>query len=243
MLKLIQVEFIKLRRRKFVWLMLFAALFMPLISVIYFFNVKGPRLESIVFYKWTAFSYTSWIILPMVLGMLCIMLMYHEIQNDMLKQLWIIPVNKIAYLFSKFMVMIVYSVCFMMITAVASILTGVLGGFVDFDRKSVLFLLWKCLAIALLSAFSMLPIFFVAAAQKGYILPACLTPVYIFFGFIFLMGNIYLHPLSSMNAIIVQDIPGVVMNQPVDIPRAFLCIGVWGLLSFLMAGVALKKRN
>ena len=38
-------------------------------------------------------SYTPWIILPVVLGMLCTMLMYNENQYDMLKQLWIVPVS------------------------------------------------------------------------------------------------------------------------------------------------------
>lgn len=94
MLKLIQVEFLKLRRRKFIWLMLLATLFMPLAAVFYFSSVKGTGVDPIMFYKWTAFSYTPWIILPVVLGMLCTMLMYNENQYDMLKQLWIVPVNK-----------------------------------------------------------------------------------------------------------------------------------------------------
>ena len=63
MLKLIQVEFLKLRRRKFIWLMLLAALFMPLAAVFYFSSVKGTGVDPIMFYKWTAFSYTPWIIL------------------------------------------------------------------------------------------------------------------------------------------------------------------------------------
>ena len=87
LLKLIQVEFLKLRRRKFIWLMLLAALFMPLAAVFYFSSVKGTGVDPIMFYKWTAFSYTPWIILPVVLGMLCTMLMYNENQYDMLKQL------------------------------------------------------------------------------------------------------------------------------------------------------------
>lgn len=126
MLKLIQVEFLKLRRRKFIWLMLLAALFMPLAAVFYFSSVKGTGVDPIMFYKWTAFSYTPWIILPVVLGMLCTMLMYNENQYDMLKQLWIVPVNKMAYFFSKFAVVLVYSICFMLVTATASILTGIL---------------------------------------------------------------------------------------------------------------------
>ena len=135
MLKLIQVEFLKLRRRKFIWLMLLAALFMPLAAVFYFSSVKGTGVDPIMFYKWTAFSYTPWIILPVVLGMLCTMLMYNENQYDMLKQLWIVPVNKMAYFFSKFAVVLVYSICFMLVTATASILTGILSGYIPLTVK------------------------------------------------------------------------------------------------------------
>ena len=214
MLKLIQVEFLKLRRRKFIWLMLLAALFMPLAAVFYFSSVKGTGVDPIMFYKWTAFSYTPWIILPVVLGMLCTMLMYNENQYDMLKQLWIVPVNKMAYFFSKFAVVLVYSICFMLVTATASILTGILSGYIPFDSESVLYLLRKCMEISLLTAFAVLPVLAVAAAQKGYILPVCLTLIYTFLGFILLMVNMYLHPLSSMTAIVMYDIPGVVFDQP-----------------------------
>ena len=134
-------------------------------------------------------EYTPWIILPVVLGMLCTMLMYNENQYDMLKQLWIVPVNKMAYFFSKFAVVLVYSICFMLVTATASILTGVLSGYIPFDSESVLYLLWKCMEISLLTAFAVLPVLAVAAAQKGYILPVCLTLIYTFLGFILLMVN------------------------------------------------------
>ena len=57
------------------------------------------------------------------------------------------------------------------------------------------------------------------------------------------MVNMYLHPLPSMTAIVMRDIPGVVITQPLNIPGAFLCIGVWGVASVLLAGAALKKRK
>jgi len=34
-----------------------------------------------------------------------------------------------------------------------------------------------------------------------------------------------------------------VITQPLNIPGAFLCIGVWGVASVLLAGAALKKRK
>ena len=167
----------------------------------------------------------------------------NENQYDMLKQLWIVPVNKMAYFFSKFAVVLVYSICFMLVTATASILTGILSGYIPFDSESVLYLLRKCMEISLLTAFAVLPVLAVAAAQKGYILPVCLTLIYTFLGFILLMVNMYLHPLSSMTAIVMYDIPGVVFDQPLNIPAAFLCIGVWAAASAVLANVALVRRK
>lgn len=243
MLKLIQTEFLKLRRRKFVWLMLLAALFMPFFALFYFQRMGETGIEPVQFYKWTAFSYTPWIILPVVLGMLCTMLMYDENQNDMLKQLWIIPVSRMGYFFSKFVVVLVYSILFMLITAVASVAAGVLPRYIVFEWSSVLYLLKKCMEISVLTALAVLPVLAVAAAQQGYILPVCVTLVYTFLGFILLMVNMYLHPLSSMTAIVMRDIPGIVLTQELNIPAAFLCIGVWAIASALLANIALGKRK
>ena len=97
MLKLIQTEFLKLHRRKFILLMLLAALLMPFLAIFYFRGIRETGIDTIQFYKWTAFSYTPWIILPVVLGVFSTMLMYDENQNDMLKQLWIVPISKAEY--------------------------------------------------------------------------------------------------------------------------------------------------
>ena len=97
--------------------------------------------------------------------------------------------------------------------------------------------------ISVLTAFSVLPILAVAASQKGYILPVCVTLIYTFLGFILLMVNMYLHPLSSMTAIVMRDIPGVVLKQELNITVAFLCIGIWGVASSVLANIALCRRK
>ncbi len=241
MLRLIQVEFLKLRRRRFVFFLLSAALFMPLLSVFYFRSAGGTGLEPIQFYKWAAFSYTPWIILPVVLGVVSAMLMYEENLNHMPVQLWIIPISKTGYFFSKFMVVFSYSVCFMLLTAMASVFFGVLSGYVTLEWNSIGYLFRKCMEIAVLTAFAVLPLLAAAAAGKGYLLPVCVTLVYTFLGFILLMVNMYLHPLSSVEAIVARDMPGVILAQPIRIPAAFLCIAVWGMGSVLFAVSALKR--
>ncbi len=137
LLNLVQTEFLKLRRKKMIWFMLLTAFIMPFFSFVYFNYLGADDIDPVVFYKLSAFGYTSFIILPFVLGVFCIVLMHDENRYDMLKQLWIVPVSKMGYFFSKFMVVLVYSIIFMLITAVASILFSVLPGFVAFEWQSV----------------------------------------------------------------------------------------------------------
>lgn len=245
MLKLIQTEFLKLRRRKLVWLMLMAALIMPFFALLYFNYFGETGVEPIQFYKWSAFGFTLFIILPVVLGILCTMLMYDENQYDMLKQLWIVPISKMGYFFSKFFVVLIYSICFMLITAAASVMFSVLSGYVAFEWGSVLYLLKKCLEIGIITAFAMLPILAIAASQKGYVLPVCITLVYTFLGFILMTINMYLHPISSMAVIVMRnrDIPGLVFTQSINIPLAFLCLYVWDIVAVLLANFGLGRRK
>lgn len=245
MLRIIETEFLKLRRRKLVWLMLLAALFMPFIAFLLFKYVKHTGGDPIQFYKWSAFGYTMIIILPFVLGVLCTILMYDENQYDMLKQLWIVPISKMGYFFSKFFVVLIYSICFMMITAFASVLFSILSGYFVFEWGSVLYLFERCLEIGFITAFAMIPILAIAASQKGYIFPVCMTLVYSFLGFFIMSVNMYLHPLSSMTVIIARngDIPGIVFKQAINIPLALLCVGVWDIVAVLLANMALGRRK
>ena len=185
--------------------MLLAALIMPVMAFLLFKYRGDTGVDPIQFYKWSAFGYTLFIFLPVVLGILCTMLIHEEKQNDVLKQLWIVPVSKAKYLFSKFFVVLFYSVGFMMITAFASVLFSVLPGYVAFDWGSILYLLERCFEIGVLTAFAMLPILAIASSRKGYILPVCVTLVYAFCGFIFMSLNMYMLPLTSMAVIVMRN--------------------------------------
>ena len=171
------------------------------------------------------------------------MLMYDENQNDMLKQLWIVPISKAEYFFGKFIIVLSYSICFMLLTAGLSVIFGMLPGYITFEWSSFCYLLKKCMEIAILTAFAIMPLLAVAAAGKSYIFPVCVTLVYTFLGFILLMVNMYLHPLSSMSAIVMGDIPGVVLAQTLNIPAALICITIWCAGSVALAIFALGKRK
>lgn len=195
------------------------------------------------FFKWTAFSYTPWIILPVALGLVCTMLMYDEHQHDVLKQLWMIPVRPALYYLAKASVVMAFSIAFMLLTAGASVLTGFFAASLSPSGADIIYLLRKCLEIGGIAPLCMLPILAIAASQRGYILPVCASLVYTFLGFILLMVNMYIHPLSSMTAIVMRDIPGVVMQEPIDLLRGFVCIGVWGIASIVWAVITLSKRK
>ncbi|WP_425350754.1 ABC transporter permease [Clostridium muellerianum] len=243
LLRLIQIEFLKLRRRKFVWIMMLSAFIMPFLAFLLFKYAKKIGVDPLQFYRWSAFGYTMFIILPFVLGVLCTMLMYEENQYDMLKQLWIVPISKMGYFFSKFFVVLIYSICFMLITAVASVMFSMLSGYVVFQWGGVLFLLKKCLEIGVITAFAMLPIFAIAASQKGYILPVSISLVYAFLGFILMPINMYLHPLSSMSVIVLGNIPSIAVPRPINVPLAFLCICIWDVIAILLVNVTLKRMK
>lgn len=241
MLSLVQTEFLKMKRKKFIWFMFIPALLMPFIAVVYFKASNQVDLTPIKFYRWTAFSYTTWLILPFILGILLIMLVYQEVENNLLTQLWVVPVGKLRFIISKFCVIWLYSICFMLICAVGSILIGNVSGLIEITNTSVFNLILKCLEIGALLPFGMIPILALATTQKGYIFPVSITVVYTFLGFILLMGNTYLHPLSSIIGILMRNIEGVVMKNPVQIWKALLSTALWSSTSIVLAIYVLRK--
>lgn len=241
MLKLVQIEFCKLRRKKHIWLMLLSAFVMPFFAFLYFSYLKQPVIDPKSFYRWSAFGYTLFIILPFILGLLGIMLMHDENRYDMLKQLWIVPVSKLGYFFSKFCVVLIYSICFMLITALASVLFSAVANYAAFEQSSILFLLERCLEIAVLTAFAALPILAISVSQKGYIFPVCITLIYVFAGFLITPVNTYFHPLSCIGVIVARNgaISGLTFQQN-SIWLALLSICVWSIASVLLANIKLS---
>lgn len=81
MLKFIHIELLKLRRRKCLILTLAASPIMPFLSMLYFKYIGKPNVEPVLFYKWSVFGFTCWMILPFILGILSSLLFYTESSN------------------------------------------------------------------------------------------------------------------------------------------------------------------
>lgn len=244
MLKLIQIEFYKLRRKKMIWFMLLSAFIMPFFAFLYFGYLGQTHINPLKFYKWSSFNYTLFLILPFVLGLFSIMLMHNENRYDMLKQLWIVPISKMELFFSKFCVVLIFSICFMLLNALATILFGVLPAYIAFDWNSIFFLLERCMEVAILTAFAMLPMLAIASSQKGYLLPVCITLIYVFASIFITPVNSMIHPLSCVFVIIARNgaVPGFTLPQT-NMLAALISLCVWGIIAVVFANLQLKKSK
>ncbi len=242
MLNLIKAELIKLKRKRIVWFMMSASLIMPILAVIYFHNTDMSN-NAVKYFKWTIFSYNLWIILPILLGIFSTMLVNVEHEYGIFKELWTIPVGKFKLLLSKFATVLIYSLIFMLLSVFLTVVFGI--GFlkISIGYQMYLFLIRKCFEISLLVSVSMIPILSVAFLQGKYILPVCFTIIYAFSGFILLMVNMHVHPLSSVTVIVLRDVSGVILPQEINIINALACIGIWVIGFIMLSGVMLKRRD
>ena len=78
MLKLVKIEFYKLRRKKLIWLMLLSAFVMPFFAFLYFGYLGQTEIAPAIFYKWSAFGFTLFIILPCFLWLFVTNRMHDE---------------------------------------------------------------------------------------------------------------------------------------------------------------------
>ena len=242
MLNLVKVEFLKLKRKKIVWMMFPATLLMPLLAIIYFGNIDLSG-NAMKYFKWTIFSYNLWLILPIILGIFSTMIVFMEYENDTFKALWIVPIQKTKLLISKFIIVFLYTLVFMGLSILFTLLFGRIIHHIEMDHFLLIFLIRKCFEISGLLSVSMLPILSIAFLTKKYILPICITIVYAFSGFVILMVNMYIHPLSSSTVIVLRDVTGIVLNQDINIFCSLLCIGIWVVGFTIVTKLLLKRRG
>ena len=203
MLRLIQAEFLKLRRKKFIVLMLLSALFMPLLAVFYFRSADKTVIEPLQFYKWTTFSYTAWIILPVVLGLVSTMLMYDETffvlpaviallgsymicreeQEDTIKSLRLIPISEAKMTIAKLLITFAFSVLFYLLLFGITFLVEVILHFRGLSIKMILSFFKIYLLDGIGIFFAIAPVIAVVSRiKKGYWLALIFTVIYSFAG-------------------------------------------------------------
>ena len=195
-----------------------------------------------------AFKNLSSLFLPIVLGMFATTLFFDEHKNDTMKELLIIPITKAQLYFSKVAVVILMSVGLCLIT----FLLCVAGGFPDLNAQTLMDAGLLYLAGGILIPIAMLPIVFLSALSKGYILPIGATLLYLIPVVIapaYLTGihplasvmGIYPHISEAAAAMVESLMQGVLFNT-----SPLVCVGSLLLIGATFAAasvVALKKQS
>ena len=129
MLKLIQCEFLKLKRKKFIPLIIAAAFLFP-VPLTYLMTT--PSMMERYVDKADAFDglfnmvlgYGIQFLLPCIIGVIAAMLFFMERDNDTFKNLRTIPVTSTQTVFAKILVLFIFGIVFCVASTIATIICG-----------------------------------------------------------------------------------------------------------------------
>lgn len=200
-----------------------------------------------------AFKNLTSLFLPIVLGMFASALFFDEQKNDTMKSLLIIPISKSTLYFTKLAVVFLMSLGLCLLTLLFCVIGGLIAGdFPDMNAGTLLQATLLHVAGGVLIPIAMLPIIFLAALSKGYMLPIAATLLYIVPAVLaptYLMG---VHPLASAMGIYscISDATmdmvkrwtggGIITTSPAICLLSLLLIG--GIFAILSV-IVLKKQS
>ena len=112
MLKLIKCEFLKLKRKPLVFISLLLSVFMPLAYAFFLADVNTD-VDAVNGVMSSLFQLSAYLLLMPLLVILASNLLFEELDNDTLKNLVTIPVNRTRLVLSKMLVLLLFAVGFM----------------------------------------------------------------------------------------------------------------------------------
>ena len=129
MLKLIICEFAKLKRKKFVLLVMLSAFIFPIpVTVMMTTPQMTGKFDNDIAIFNACFQfimgYGVGLLLPCVIGVIAAVLFFMERDNDTFKNLRTIPVTSSQMIFAKIIVLFVMGVIFSLVSALAAVLCG-----------------------------------------------------------------------------------------------------------------------
>ena len=111
MLKLIKCEFLKLKRKPLVFISLLLSVFMPLAYAFFLADVNTD-VDAVNGVMSSLFQLSAYLFLMPLLVILASNLLFEELDNDTLKNLVTIPVNRTKLVLSKMLVLLLFAVGF-----------------------------------------------------------------------------------------------------------------------------------
>ena len=112
MLKLIKCEFLKLKRKPLVFISLLLSVFMPLAYAFFLADVNTD-VDAVNGVMSSLFQLSAYLLLMPLLVILASNLLFEELDNDTLKNLVTIPINRTKLVLSKMLVLLLFAVGFM----------------------------------------------------------------------------------------------------------------------------------
>lgn len=181
MLKLIKCEFMKLKRKKFVSFVVFAALLFPFPFSALILRGNVGDLNAFDSLYDMLFCMAVPIMLPCILGIIAAMLFYMERDNATLKNLVVIPIQKWKIATSKIIVLYFIGLLFACVTLLSSMVGGLIAGadLGNIGNKIII-----AAVTAILYTTGTLPIVIaIVKLNRSYIFAVILTFFYTMFGF------------------------------------------------------------
>lgn len=178
LLRMLDAEFKKIKRQKFILLTVLAACLFPIPLTVLIVYVK---LSFDVLFMF-AMEFGFFLVLPIVLGIIAAILFRMESENGTLKSLSIIPVPRWKLLSAKVIALYILAAFY----GVAAIGATVVGGLFVGTVSDILLKLVVSLCLSIMIVTASLPMVAIAVAfQKNYILPILSSVVYTVVSFIF----------------------------------------------------------
>lgn len=189
MLKLIQYEMWKLKRKHFVSFVIFAALLFPIpfTALVLAGSVGNFTGFEAVFGLLATMGMP--IMLPAVLGIVAAMLFFMERDNDTLKNLRTIPISPLRIATTKIAVLYILGLIFAFATLISSMIGGIIAGS---ELTNIVEYFGTAILTALLYTTSILPmVIAIVGFNRSYIFSVILTFFYTMFDFMLAYGGMF----------------------------------------------------
>lgn len=259
LLRLVKTELKKLKRKRFVSFVVFAAILFPIPATILAIRGGFGNMSEFDGIFQMLISYAEPIMLPCVLGVISSMLFIMEKDNDTLKNLCVIPISMKKIASAKLCVIFIFGLAFSLLTALSAIVGGlVAGGVISgvFQKLGIAIITGALYSIGTLPVVIAIVFF-----DKSYIFSIILTVFYSIFGFSLMSVGLGVN--TPLMRLLTSIIPAPVIYRwqaslfvteqasyyeiikPyfLSLPIVLLVIGIIGGLSFLAIVTIYKKRE
>ena len=199
MLKLIKCEFLKLKRKPLVFISLLLSVFMPLAYAFFLADVNTD-VDAVNGVMSSLFQLSAYLLLMPLLVILASNLLFEEFDNDTLKNLVTVPVNRTKLVLSKMLVLLLFAVGFMAVGGLVNLAVLLFQGW-----EPVGF--WNLFGVGIEEGLIMwvgaLPcILLVVLLNKNYIVSVVITFFYTIANYILSMNDMFLTQSISTLALL-----------------------------------------